>query len=866
MKEHAPRCTDAITARNVQRIRRLGRPGHDGPGSEIQPNVTVMTSFKQLRSWTMLGLLGAATLQCGGDGNGPPTATTIAQVSGDGQDGLVGQTLASPLVVKVTDASGDPVDGISVQWTAQGGGSISSTAVETGTDGLASVQRILGPDPGDVTTTASVSGLQGSPVTFTSTAIAGTGPRVALTTQPSATAQSGVALTVQPMVQLQDADGNNQSQSGVVVTVSIASGTGTLGGAVMATTGSNGAATFTDLRITGAAGAFTLRFSAPGTTPAVSNTITLSGNTGGGIALVTNPPVSPLNGEVFDPTVQPVVQVTDGSGGVSGVQVTAALATGSGTLDGTTTATTDASGMARFADLGISGVGSHSIVFTATAGSVTSSTIDVQPLSSKASTGEWGPVIPWGIVPLHMSLLPNGKILAWGKYEDGGAMGTMATKPRLWDPAVGNPTTASQVPADTMLFCSGHTLMPDGRLMVSGGHKADDTGIDVTNIFDPQTQSWLGGLPKMAHGRWYPTVTTLPDGRMLTMAGRDEAGQVVTTPELWVGDHWVELPGAGSFNVPYYPRNFVPPSGPLGRIFMAGERVRSQWFDVDGSTASGSGRWTTNGPTHLWPFNRDYGTAVMYEPGKILYAGGGGNSTWGQTPDARASAPTATAEIIDLNAASPAWTSAGAMAFPRRHLNSTMLPDGTVLITGGTTGGGFVDINEGHAAKAAELWDPKAPTTWTTLASASKMRVYHSVSLLLPDATVLSGASGDAFAGPVEVPAEKNHEIFSPPYLFKGARPTITSVSTSSVSYGGTFTVTTPNAAQITTVRWIHLGSVTHAFDAGQRADALPFTATATGVDVTVPASNQRNPPGHYLVFILNRNGVPSVGKIVQVH
>ncbi len=116
------------------------------------------------------------------------------------------------------------------------------------------------------------------------------------------------------------------------------------------------------------------------------------------------------------------------------------------------------------------------------------------------------------------------------------------------------------------------------------------------------------------------------------------------------------------------------------------------------------------------------------------------------------------------------------------------------------------------------------------------------------------------------MPDQKNHEIFSPPYLFKGARPTITSVSATSVSYGGTFTVTTPNAAQITTVRWIHLGSVTHAFDAGQRADALPFTPTATGVDVTVPASNQRNPPGHYLVFILNRNGVPSVGKVVQVH
>ncbi len=271
-----------------------------------------MTSLKRLRSRTMLGLLAAATLQCGGDNNGPHTPTAIAQVSGNGQTGLVGQTLANPLVVKVTDASGDPVEGVSVQWAAQGGGSVSSTAVETGADGLASVQRILGPDAGDVTTTASVSGLQGSPVTFTSTANAGTGPQLALTTQPSATAQSGVAFAVQPVVQLQDADGNNQSQSGLVVTASIASGTGTLGGTLTATTGSNGAATFTDLRITGAAGAFTLRFSAPGTTPAVSSNITLGG-TGGGIALLTTPPVSALDGEVFDPTVQPVVQVTDGS-------------------------------------------------------------------------------------------------------------------------------------------------------------------------------------------------------------------------------------------------------------------------------------------------------------------------------------------------------------------------------------------------------------------------------------------------------------------------------------------------------------------------------------------------------------------------
>ena len=109
-----------------------------------------------------------------------------------------------------------------------------------------------------------MTGLQGSPVTFTSTAMAGSGPRLAITTQPSSSAQSGVALAIQPVIQLQDADGNNQAQGGVDVTASIASGTGTLGGTVTQATGSNGVATFTDLAISGAAGPYTLRFSAAG--------------------------------------------------------------------------------------------------------------------------------------------------------------------------------------------------------------------------------------------------------------------------------------------------------------------------------------------------------------------------------------------------------------------------------------------------------------------------------------------------------------------------------------------------------------------------------------------------------------------------
>ncbi len=586
------------------------------------------------------------------------------------------------------------------------------------------------------------------------------------------------------------------------------------------------------------------------------------------LAIVVQPPSSALDQEVWAPDQQPVVLVSDAQGNpASGVTVTAAMQSGGGSLQGAPSAASGADGRAVFTDLGIAGAGTHTLQFTSGSSSVTSSAVNVTALQVEATTGSWGPVVDWPMVPLHIHLLPTGKILGWGKY-DAGATGTMGGRPRLWDPASGPPTTAQTISVDTMLFCSGHAFMADGRLMVSGGHKQDDQGIDVTNIFDPATQSFASGLPNMAFGRWYPTVTELGDGRMLTMAGRDSAGNVVTTPEIWEnnamaapGDHWVKLLGAGTLEIPYYPRNFVDPKI-NGRIFMAGERILSRWFDVDGSAAGGRGKWTS-GPSHLWPFNRDYGTAAMYEPGKILYAGGGGNPGW-QSPDAKTGAPTATAEKIDLNAATPSWTSAGSMALPRRHLNSTILPDGTVLITGGTTGGGFVDINTADAAKTAELWDPKNPTQWTTLAANSIMRVYHSVSLLLPDGTVLHGASGNALAGTSIVPDQHNHEIFSPPYLFKGARPRIPS-EPASVSYGQSFSVATPNAAQITGVRWIHIGSVTHAFDAGQRANTLVFSRTATGVDVTVPATPNLAPPGHYLLFILNRNGVPSVGKIVHI-
>ncbi len=569
-----------------------------------------------------------------------------------------------------------------------------------------------------------------------------------------------------------------------------------------------------------------------------------------GLTLTTPPPPTAQSGEVFTP--QPSLTFSDAGGTpLAGVTVTATLSAGGG-LVGVTTTTTNAAGVATFTDLAITGAGTRTLSFAAANAAAVTAQVSIADAPPEAATGKWSPQPTlWpNIVPLHMHLMPTGIVMAWGR----------AGQPYVFIPS---DQSFTQVPVDTMLFCAGHALLPDGKLLVSGGHLSDDRGLPDTHIFAAGDRggSWTSAnqLPDMFRGRWYPTVTELSDGKMVTVAGRDSLAGVVDVPELWDGSQWIRLTGA-SLPLPYYPRNFLAPDG---RIFYAGERTQSRWLDVNATgTNGGPGKWTT-GPVHQWPFERDYGSAVMYQPGKIMYVGGGGDPGATGPSDATASAPTSSAELIDLNA-DASWKYTDSMAFRRRHLNATILPDGQVLVTGGVSGGGFDAISSG--VHEAELWNPSTGR-WTTLASNSVNRGYHAVSLLLPDGTVLHGASGDANVpggGGAAYPRETNHEIFSPPYLSKGVRPVISSAP-SAVGYGQPFAVATDYPSGIARVTLVKLGSVTHAFDAGQRFVELSFSASASELTVTVPAGATVAPPGYYMLFVLNRNGIPSIAKILKL-
>jgi hypothetical protein len=487
----------------------------------------------------------------------------------------------------------------------------------------------------------------------------------------------------------------------------------------------------------------------------------------------------------------------------------------------------------------------------AVVGGPSSAQVAIVDDESSRTVGHWGGIIPWPIVAVHLHMLPTGKVMFWDRLSAAS----------LWDPSTQAFSSPSLPGYDA--FCSGHTLLSDGRLLVTGGHadaegspQHDGEGIPNASIYEPFGNVWTP-LPNMNAGRWYPTNTTLANGETLVLSGSiDTAYTKNALPQVLQlsSSSWRNLTNAEQqqlaspvpkpLGVDLYPRMFVAPDG---RVFKSGPDKDTWFLDT-----AGTGNWL-RGPDASFGL-RTYGTAVMYAPGKILIAGGGDVNN-GNTPNDDA---TNAVEVIDLNAATPAWRNVPSMALARRQLDSTVLPDGKVLITGGTGIAGF--NNEANPVLPSEMFDP-VTETWATVAAMQVPRGYHSTALLLPDGRVLSAGGGEG-AGATSL--HNDAELYSPPYLFKGPRPTITSAPTA-VTYGQVFAVKTPNAAAIAKVSLIRLPSVTHSFDENARFITASFAPSSDGINVTAPSSGNVCPPGHYMLFILNANGVPSVARILHV-
>jgi hypothetical protein len=448
--------------------------------------------------------------------------------------------------------------------------------------------------------------------------------------------------------------------------------------------------------------------------------------------------------------------------------------------------------------------------------------------------GQWGSLINWPLVAVHSSLMPNGNVLLWDGWET-------PSKAVVWNPST---QAFTDVTDASGLFCSGHAQLADGRIFVAGGHDQatgfTETGVVDANIFNPANNQWTR-VADMHFPRWYPSATTLPDGRVLVISGMTSSGHWVDTPEVYdpTTNTWTLLTGISTPEVheEEYPLTTVMPDGRV--LVVAGSTGKAFIMDVNAQT------WTAV-PGSAGHVN---GSAAFYAPGKILYTGGG-NTTSESNPAFTA------ASVLDATVANPVWRSISPMAKTRYMHSTTVLPDGNAFISGGANVASQETTNQ---QLVDELWNPTTEA-FTQVPPMIDGRIYHSTTLLMPDGRVLVAGGGRFNNNPDHFTAQ----YYSPPYLFKGTRPTI-SAAPASLNYGQAFTVQTPNAASISSAVLVDLGSDTHTEDFNQRRLPLTVTPGTNSISVQGPANAALAPPGHYMLFILNAQGVPSVASMVAV-
>lgn len=467
-----------------------------------------------------------------------------------------------------------------------------------------------------------------------------------------------------------------------------------------------------------------------------------------------------------------------------------------------------------------------------------------------SSVGEWSTPTFWNHTAIHAILLPTGDVMTIGLNNEA---------IWLWDPETGARSHVRFDISPDSLFCATHTYLPDGRVFLIGGHSrggaqeftdqdvtAQGQGSALSWVYDAETGDFLPG-PKMAAGRWYASAVAMADGSTLVVGGTTETKFPNFVPELAspaMGPAppgaWAELPQAqmwGTGDQINYLRLHLMANG---RVLFAGpvsflrelDPVTFTWDPMQFSSASGM------------PF-KDWGTYLGKRSGPsvllsgaermLVYGGHGVDATTAQV-------------ITTYDSSRPSVASSGSLSVGRSNSVPVLLPDGTVLAVGGEwSGNGF--------SRTPEVYDP-ATGAWTQLASQAKNRAYHSTALLLPDGRVLSAGGSDGDQGWAEV--------FSPPYLFKGAAPVIES-SPSSLGYGATGAVAVDDGAVVDRVTLVRLGSTTHGLNFEQRHVELAFSVDGDVLTITAPSDRNVAPPGVYMLFVLNGDGVPSKASMLRL-
>lgn len=460
---------------------------------------------------------------------------------------------------------------------------------------------------------------------------------------------------------------------------------------------------------------------------------------------------------------------------------------------------------------------------------------------------------------VHAALLHTGKVLFITADETTMLWNPDDATPAAFEDPVNQPHQVPDAAAGYSVLCGGHSFLSDGRLLVLGGggygpHSKAKWGYK----FDPTGKIWTRTAGCMAHARWYPTTLTLGDQRIgnsheiLVVCGHgggdmeiyDEAsdsfaevtlGDDKPFPNLYPGLHL--LPNHSVF----YSRTGWASAGAGGGPFAGDDQ--SGYFIFTGAN---TGIWNSIAPVSPSMPDRTKGMSVVLLSNtapyvRILVVGGAEAST------------NNTYEIIDATSLSPAMNWGPAQAFPdgehRSLCSAVVLPDGNVFVCGGIQ----------RSNSPCTMFNPQT-NSWSPMAALPSIRDYHSVALLLPSGQVMMAGWNNT-----------SIEIYSPPYLFGGARPIISNAP-ALVHHGQSFVIESPDAPSIVKVVLVRPMAVTHETDTEQKVLEMPYIhdhVNPTRLTLTAPHGGHPHSlaqQGYYMMFAINVNGVPSIAKWIYLH
>lgn len=484
----------------------------------------------------------------------------------------------------------------------------------------------------------------------------------------------------------------------------------------------------------------------------------------------------------------------------------------------------------------------------------------------------------------HAALLRDGRVLYWS-YNPQAENDVHQMHWQLFDPAKGEVTPTRRYGHN--LFCAGHCFLPDGRLFVAGGQSFNTPPVGIwgadhgTHLFDPATSAWTT-WETLSGGRYYPTVAPLPDGSAFVLSGANgRITEVVKhylinrTAEVYRaadGRLEPELPMGGLIQT-MYPFVFALPRGEENTALFVLSGAESELYYLEPGPRTSRGAWAGERAYCSVNANHNYphqGSAVVLPYGegdgslKVMIVGGGSPQHAGHHVVA-----TDQPEIFEYPFHTQAphaeahWRKprGGKLATGRFMGDSVLLADGTVLVANGA-GEGSADHSH-RPVQVPELFDPETET-FRQLARQAHRRMYHSSALLLPDARVLVAGNTEHWNPDNEV-EDPTLELFTPPYLYRNARPRITHAP-DALALGGTFEVKVESALQVRKLHLIRMASTTHTLNTDQRCVRLAFAQKgANTLEAKVPVHPALVLPGYHMLFAVDVDGTPSVAKIVHV-